>query len=80
MYTERLQVLLSPEQRRHLESEAARRGMSTAALVREALDSLLGVVSRSDRLEALDRLLGREIPFVAPEKLDELIESRFDDA
>ena len=38
MKTERLQVLIEPEQRERLERTAASRGVSVAALVRDAID------------------------------------------
>ena len=38
MFTERLQVLMSKEQRRRLEAEAKRRHSSVGALIREAID------------------------------------------
>jgi hypothetical protein len=39
MYSERMQVLLTPEQRARLERLAAREGRSIGALVRDAVDA-----------------------------------------
>lgn len=75
MYSERLQILLTPEQRRRLELEAKRRDVSVASLVREALDARLGSVPADARLRAAEeigRLAGRFLP---PEELDRLAES-----
>jgi hypothetical protein len=38
MLTERLQILLDGERRRRLEQEASSRGVSVAALIRDAID------------------------------------------
>lgn len=38
-YTERLAVMLSPDQRAWLDAEADRRGVSAAQVVREAVDA-----------------------------------------
>ncbi|MBI4730018.1 MAG: ribbon-helix-helix protein, CopG family [Acidobacteria bacterium] len=55
MFTERTQVLLSPEQRRALERLAKRRKASVGAVVRDAIEAYLtpGAGSRSKALEAL---------------------------
>lgn len=59
--TERTQVLLSVEQRKRLEREAARRGISVGALIREAIDAYT-VPRRRPRSEALEALLGLDAP------------------
>jgi predicted DNA-binding protein len=76
MFTERLQLLLSPEQRRRLAAEARRRGTSVASVVREAIDARLGIVTREERLRAVDeiRRKGGRGRFLAPDELDELAE------
>jgi len=74
MLSERLQVLVSPEQRRRLEAEARRRGTSVGGLIREAVDARFGAVSRADRLEALagiEKTAGR---FLAPDELDQVVD------
>jgi predicted DNA-binding protein len=79
MYSERVQILLSPEQRRRLEAEARARGSSVASLVREAIDERFGGVSDEDRRAALERIRARQADFVPPDALKELIDARFDD-
>lgn len=78
MYTERMQILLSPEQRRKLESEARARGASVAALVREAIDARFSAVTSEERRRALERMRARNAEYVPPDELESLIDSRFD--
>jgi hypothetical protein len=71
MFNERLQLLISPEQRRRLEAEARRRDASIASVIREAIDLHLGTVDRSARLRALEELRAmRGGPFLSPEELN----------
>ena len=71
MFSERLQVLISPEQRRALEAEAKRREASVASVIREAIDLRLGTVDRSARLRALDEIRAMQGgPFLTPEELN----------
>jgi hypothetical protein len=74
MLSERLQILVSPDQRRHLESEARRRGQSVGGLIREAVDAHLGAVSQGERVEAFEAIRatggGR---FLTPEELNALV-------
>ena len=42
MYSKRLQILVTPEQRRRWELEARRRGTSVAGLIRDSVDRDLG--------------------------------------
>ena len=57
-YEARTQVLLTREQREGLERQAAERGISVGALIREAIDQHLPIRTRSRReaLEAIRRL------------------------
>jgi predicted transcriptional regulator len=75
MITERLQVLLTAEQRRRLEEEARQQGRSVASLVREAIDARYGTSTREQRLAAVDAIGamsgGR---FVPPEELNRMVE------
>jgi hypothetical protein len=65
MLTRRLQVLIDEERHRRLEVEAARRGVSVAVLVREALDAAYpGTVA--ERRAAADRILHAE-PMAVPD-------------
>ncbi|MGH2446567.1 MAG: CopG family transcriptional regulator [Candidatus Limnocylindria bacterium] len=61
MFTERTQVLLSPEQRRRLERMAAREGRSVGAMIREAIESYTAVGPRS-RTEAAEALIAMNLP------------------
>ena len=71
MFNERLQLLISPEQRRRLEAEARRRDASIASVIREAIDLHLGTVDRSARLRALEELRAMQGgPFLTPEELN----------
>lgn len=58
MNTERLQVLLTPEQRRRLEAEARQQGRSVASLIREAVDARFGEPTREHRLAAFEAIKG----------------------
>lgn len=77
MYSERLQILLTPQQRRHLQQEAKRRGTSVTALIREAVTEHFGVVPEEDRGRAYRSIVARRARYLAPEQLDELVEERF---
>jgi hypothetical protein len=61
MYTERTQVLLTPEQRRRLERRAAEEHRSVGAVIRAAVDAYVSVSPRS-RGEAAQRLLRTGAP------------------
>lgn len=78
MLKERLQILVSAEQRRRLEAEAARRCTSVAALVREALDARYGPVSRVEREEAVAEIRSMRGTYRSPEKLEGLIDAERD--
>jgi hypothetical protein len=72
MLSERLQILLSPQQKRRLEMEAEKRGESVGGLVRAAIDASYGTdTTREERLAAVERM--REGPvaarFFTPEEL-----------
>jgi len=78
MLSERLQILVTPEQRQKLETEAARRGESVGALVRQAIDDVYDPVDRGRRRRAFDELraLGERNRGVvlSPDELEALIE------
>jgi predicted DNA-binding protein len=75
MITERVQILLTPEQRRRLEDEARRQARSVASLVREAIDARFGTVSRQERLAAVEAIAtmsgGR---YLTPEQINRAVE------
>lgn len=74
MFSERLQILVTPEQRRLLESEARHRGGSVGGLVREAIDARFGAISREERILAVEEIASMEggRP-LSPHELDRLI-------
>jgi hypothetical protein len=74
MLNERLQVLVSAEQRRRLESEARRRGTSVGSLIREAVDAHFGSVTREDRLRALDQIKAMHGRYLPPDELNRIVE------
>jgi predicted DNA-binding protein len=74
MLRERLQILVSPEQRRRLESEAKRRGTSVGSLVREAVDAHFGQVSPEDRLRALEGIRSSHGRHLDPDELNRIVE------
>lgn len=70
MYSERLQILISKEQRRRLEAEAKRRKASVASVIRDAVDAELGGVSRDARLKAVERIAAIQLgPYLPPDEL-----------
>lgn len=73
MLKERVQVLMTKEQRRRLETEAASRGTSVGSLIREAVDARFGTVSRADRLAALRHIEAMEGVFLTPEEINEIV-------
>src|SRR5215207_6469258 len=75
MYSERLQILISKEQRRHLEAEAKRRKSSVASVIRDAVDAELGAVGREQRLEALNSIARMKAgPSMEPDEMRRLID------
>jgi Ribbon-helix-helix protein, copG family len=71
MLTTRLQVLITPEQKRRLDAEAAARGESVGGLVREAIDERYGRrFTREERLRAVQEICAMPpASFVSPEEL-----------
>lgn len=75
MYSERLQILVSKEQRQRLETEARRRNASVASVIRDAVDVELGRVSREDRLRAVAEIAEMKgTPYLPPDELREAID------
>ena len=60
MYSERTQVLLSPEQVERLKRLARRDGRSLGAVIRDAVDAY--TLGTADRHAAIERLLSMEAP------------------
>ena len=61
MYSERTQVLLSPEQLARLKRLATREGKSVGAVIREAVDAFVGA-EPDKRRRALEVLFAMELP------------------
>ena len=78
MLKERLQILVSTEQRRRLEAEAGRRGTSIGSVVREAVDAQLGVPKSGARVEAVDALRELRGAFLSPEELERIVDGERD--
>ncbi|MHB8619000.1 MAG: hypothetical protein ACYDAG_05395 [Chloroflexota bacterium] len=78
MLTERLQVLISTDQRRRLEGEAKRRGTSVATLIREAVDAQYGGVTRQERLRAVQGIRRMRGSYLSPDALNRLVEQERD--
>lgn len=75
MYSERLQILVSPDQRRQLEAEARRRSISVAAVIREAVQQHLGgAVDGRSREEAVARIKELRGTYHPIEELDRIVE------
>lgn len=80
MLSERLQILVRPDQRRRLEAEARRRGTSVGALVREAVDAKFAYPTREQRIKAVDEIgaMNANGPFYSPEELNRIIDEEFE--
>lgn len=80
MLTDRLQILVTPDQRRRLEGEAARRGSSVATIVREAIDASLARPTRTERLEAVAAIKAMKGKYLPVEELEAIIDEERDAA
>jgi predicted DNA-binding protein len=79
MFSERTQVLLTPEQASRLKRIARREGRSVGAVIREAVDEYVGGTF-DRRQEALERLFAIGAPVADWEVMKaEIIEGRFGD-
>jgi hypothetical protein len=67
MLSERLQILVTADQRRRLQREARRRGTSVGSVVRDAVDAQLGGVTPEDRRRAVDEIIAMRGRFLFPE-------------
>ena len=74
MFSERLQILVSPEQRKRLEEEAERRHLSVSGLIREAVDRHLGSVAQQDRAHALAAIAAMRGRLLSPGEIERLVE------
>ena len=81
MLNERLQILITSDQRRRLEEEAMQRRVSVARLIREAIDARFGAVTREDRLRAVEEIRSIEAGrFLPPDQLGRLSDAEHDEA
>jgi hypothetical protein len=78
MYTERLQVLITPDQRRRLEAEARHRGSSVATVVREAIDSTVVGPTREERMQAVEAIAAMKIPNLTVDEIEAVIDEERD--
>jgi hypothetical protein len=78
MLKERMQILVSADQRRRLEREAQRRGTSVASVIRDAVDAQLGGVTVDDRRAALEGIRAMRGSAASPEELNRLVEAERD--
>jgi hypothetical protein len=60
--TERIQVLMTPEQARRLRQMADREGQSIGAVVRQAVDALSVYAARQEQLDAVADLAAMDLP------------------
>jgi hypothetical protein len=79
MLKERLQILVSTDQRRRLEREARRRGTSVGSVVRDAVDAQLGGVTPEERHAALDRIIAMRGTYLSPEEINRIAASEKDE-
>jgi predicted DNA-binding protein len=77
---ERLQILVTPEQRRRLQAVARERGEPVTSLVREAIDeSFPPAVDAAARRAAARRILDRPLgPPISLAELDAVLDGRDD--
>jgi predicted transcriptional regulator len=80
MLSDRLQILVSPEQRRRLEEEARRIEISVGALVRQAIDARVGATARDERRRAAAEIASLQGRFLAPDELEALVDAERDAA
>lgn len=79
MAMDRMQILLTSDQRRRLSAVAEQRGDPVAVLIREAIDAAFPApVSPNERRRALDRLLRPCSVDLTPDQIDDLLVDRFD--
>jgi hypothetical protein len=80
MLKERLQILITSDQRRRLEVEARRRRTSVGSVIRSAIDAHIGVATRQRRMRAVEAIRSAPTaPYLEPAAIDQLAESEHDE-
>lgn len=81
MLNERLQILVTAEQRRRLEREARDRGVSVGSLIRDAIDARYGGYSVEERRAAVEAIRAMSVHgrYVPPEELNRIIDQERDE-
>ena len=80
MLDQRLQVLVTREQRRRLEEEARRTGSSVGAVIREAVERRYGEISRGRRIAAAAKIAGLSGRPISLDEMEAVLDVRFDAA
>jgi hypothetical protein len=74
MLNERLQILITKQQRVRLEAEARQRNVSVGRLIREAIDANYGAITTQERLDSVEQIGqlsgGR---FLTPDEIESVI-------
>lgn len=79
MLKERLQILITRDQRRKLEAEASRRRVSVAHLIREAIDLRFNSTTAEEREEALRAIIALNGAMLSAEELNQIVEQAYTD-
>ncbi len=76
MLKERLQILVTKEQRDRLRAESRTRGVSVGELVRGAIDKEFAGTTREDKLRAWEEIKALRVPGPAPspEELNRILD------
>lgn len=74
MLSDRLQILVTSEQRRRLEDKAGHLGVSVGKVVRDAIDETLGAATPENRLRAAEEIVAMKAVFVAPRELESILD------
>lgn len=77
MLNERLQILITRNQRRKLEAEASRRRVSVAHLIREAIDLRFDPTPAEERAQALEAIRLLNGSLVTVEGLNRIVEDAY---
>lgn len=81
MAMERMQILVTPVQRRGLKAVATAKGTSVTEEVRRAIEAHIAATPlRAERRQALAELRALpRVPFIAPEELRDILDARIDE-